>query len=293
MPFHHFVVNFINQQASAEERELLQGFPADQGYLNLVTSLAVSAVQGLNTGKVPIFAISGSQGTGKSTLAHALQCLMQKKYGAEAVVLSLDDFYLTRDERLRLANEIHPLLQTRGVPGTHDYLGFYQALQSLQAGRSVDLPVFDKACDDRVSRTRYVSSTDLIICEGWCWGARPEPEVSLRLPINELEKEQDGSGRWRHFVNRHLSLYQGLFSQDFMVYLQAPAMEQVFAWRWQQEKELREATNSSNTMNKAQVIEFIQFYERLTRWMFLDMPQHSNLTVKLDELHRVSQLNTR
>ena len=98
MPFHHFVVNFINQQASAEERELLQGFPADQGYLNLVTSLAVSAVQGLNTGKVPIFAISGSQGTGKSTLAHALQCLMQK-YGAEAIVLSLDDFYLTRDER--------------------------------------------------------------------------------------------------------------------------------------------------------------------------------------------------
>ena len=50
MPFSHFVVNFINQQASAEEREL-QGFPADQGYLNLVTSLAVSAVQGLNTGK--------------------------------------------------------------------------------------------------------------------------------------------------------------------------------------------------------------------------------------------------
>jgi hypothetical protein len=46
-------------------------------------------------------------------------------------------------------------------------------------------------------------------------------------------------------------------------------------------------------MNKAQVIEFIQFYERLTRWMFIDMPQHSNLTVKLDELHRVSQLNTR
>jgi len=35
-------------------------------------------------------------------------------------VLSLDDFYLGHAARLQLARDIHPLLATRGVPGTHD-----------------------------------------------------------------------------------------------------------------------------------------------------------------------------
>ena len=35
-------------------------------------------------------------------------------------MLSLDDLYLPKAERLRLARDVHPLLATRGVPGTHD-----------------------------------------------------------------------------------------------------------------------------------------------------------------------------
>ena len=34
--------------------------------------------------------------------------------------VSIDDYYFSKNKRLQLSKHIHPLLQTRGVPGTHD-----------------------------------------------------------------------------------------------------------------------------------------------------------------------------
>src|SRR5690606_12103429 len=67
-----------------------------------------------------VVGISGSQGSGKSTLAALLVLLLRELMGLRAVNLSIDDFYLTRARRRDLARDIHPLLATRGVPGTHD-----------------------------------------------------------------------------------------------------------------------------------------------------------------------------
>src|SRR4051812_33755031 len=66
-----------------------------------------------------ILGISGLQGSGKSTLATELIDAARRR-GWSAVSLSLDDVYLTRAERESLARAVHPLLRTRGVPGTHD-----------------------------------------------------------------------------------------------------------------------------------------------------------------------------
>ena len=44
----------------------------------------------------------------------------RRKRGIPTEVLSLDDFYLGRRDRAALARDVHPLLATRGVPGTHD-----------------------------------------------------------------------------------------------------------------------------------------------------------------------------
>src|SRR6187402_352808 len=66
-----------------------------------------------------ILGISGLQGSGKSTLAASL-IEAAKERGWSAVSLSLDDVYLTRAEREALGRQVHPLLRTRGVPGTHD-----------------------------------------------------------------------------------------------------------------------------------------------------------------------------
>ena len=60
--------------------------------------------------------INGCQGSGKSTLTHFIAEYLRAEYQLNVVVMSLDDFYLTREKRNELANDIHPLLATRGVP---------------------------------------------------------------------------------------------------------------------------------------------------------------------------------
>ena len=76
-----------------------------------------------------LIGVNGSQGSGKSTLASLLVQLLAKNFGLKAVDLSIDDFYLTREARLSLASQIHPLFETRGVPGTHDVTLMCETLQ--------------------------------------------------------------------------------------------------------------------------------------------------------------------
>ena len=81
-----------------------------------------------------------------------------------------------------------------------------------------------------------------------------------------------------------------MFNQDFTVFLQVPSLNQVFLWRWQQEQDMARGVGTAETMNQQQVREFIQFYERLTRWMLLDMPKRSDLTVTLNKEHLIAKV---
>ena len=66
------------------------------------------------------FILSGSQGSGKSTLGKLLKLVIEKYYKKKVMLISIDDYYLSKNERLNLSKKIHPLLLIRGVPGTHD-----------------------------------------------------------------------------------------------------------------------------------------------------------------------------
>ena len=74
----------------------------------------------LRTEITQVIGINGSQGSGKSTLADYLCMSIKQNFEIRTISLSLDDFYLTKEERNQLAKNIHPLLAQRGVPGTHD-----------------------------------------------------------------------------------------------------------------------------------------------------------------------------
>ena len=74
-------------------------------------------VAGWSQNQPIVLGINGGQGTGKSTMAAFLKELLEDEYGKRVAVLSIDDFYLTRSERGRLAAEVHPLLATRGSAG--------------------------------------------------------------------------------------------------------------------------------------------------------------------------------
>lgn len=248
-----------------------------------------------------VIGINGSQGSGKTTLANFLSLLLEQAAGLRSVVMSIDDFYLTRDERLRLGETVHPLLVTRGVPGTHDVDLARGVLGAIAAGETgVRIPRFDKAIDDRMPEHAWTVLDEPVtfaVFEGWCVGCRAQPEAALAEPVNELEATEDRDGRWRRFVNEQLAgSYDALFSAlDRLVMLRAPSFDRVFEWRLQQEDELIAARAASGgashrTMSPDAVRRFIAHYERLTRYMLEDLPSRADAVVPVDEGHRMCGL---
>lgn len=249
-----------------------------------------------------VIGINGAQGSGKSTLTRLLQTLLEAGFGLRAAGLSIDDIYLTRSERERLARTVHPLLITRGVPGTHDVgLGIrtIEALKRAGPGDRIPIPVFDKAIDDRLPPEQWPvweGRCDLVLFEGWCVGAVPESEERLEEPVNDLEREEDPDGRWRRYVNDQLKgPYQALFALlDRLLMLKVPSMECVFRWRLQQERHLaaqiQNQTARLRLMDEAQLRRFIQHYERLTRWMLEEMPARADVVLHLGEDHQIHRI---
>lgn len=238
-----------------------------------------------------VVGICGAQGSGKSTLAATLAHRLGQS-GQRVATLSLDDLYKTRAERQRMAREVHPLFATRGVPGTHDVALGLETIAALERGEAAPLPRFDKAVDDRAPRETWPlapSGTQVLLLEGWCVGARPQADVSV--PVNALEEVEDPQGLWRTHANAALAGdYQQLFARlDLLVLLAAPGWDVVARWREQQEAELRQRGGSA-VMTPAEVLRFIQHYERLTHWILEEMPDRADLTVRLGENREVLSL---
>jgi D-glycerate 3-kinase len=234
--------------------------------------------------------LCGAQGSGKSTAAAVLAALLAREE-LPAIALSIDDFYLPRVERAALAARVHPLLATRGVPGTHDVELAQATIDSLAGGEAVLLPAFDKARDDRRPRREWRAATGplrVVILEGWCVGARPQDTAALATPVNALERDEDPRGIWRGHVNQALAgPYRGLFERlSPLVLLEAPSFEVVHGWRAEQEHKLRdsllhEGGDASRLMDDAAIARFIAHYERVTRHILAEMPARADHVIRL------------
>jgi len=254
----------------------------------------------LQTDHIPVIGISGSQGSGKSTFTTLLSNLLEEAYGYRVACFSIDDFYHTRIKREKLSRDIHPLLITRGVPGTHDVdlgMNTLTALQNAKDHSQTFIPVFDKSIDDRKFPKDwkiYKGRPDIILFEGWCVGAVPESSEKLIIPVNDLERRYDQSATFRTYVNNQLSGdYQKWFSLiDFLIMLKVPSFDLVYEWRLLQEKKLADAirydTNTKKSlkiMSEDEIIYFIRHYERITRHMLEEMSDRSNLVLTMAEDH--------
>lgn len=244
-----------------------------------------------------VLGISGLQGSGKSTLAAHL---VANAPDLATVSLSLDDFYYTRAERQELAARVHPLLATRGVPGTHDLALLHATLDALahtRATRPAHIPRFDKAEDDRLPADQWTTvprPPRLIVLEGWCLDLPPQPQAALREPVNALERDADPDGRWRRYVNAQLAgPYAAVWQRlDYRVLLQAPGFEVVMAWRGQQERELA-LRHPSLTMDADALAHFIAHYERLSRHAHAVLPARADAVVVLDARRVVLEVRWR
>ena len=234
--------------------------------------------------------IGGGQGAGKSTLGRLLT-EAGKLSGLRTCVLSIDDFYLPQADRQALGRRVHPLLATRGPPGTHDIALCHSVLDALPYAHEVDVPVFDKGRDDRTGMRTVPGYVDVVVLEGWCVGARPSPPELLAKPVNSLERDRDPHSAWRNHINDALGagyadLFKGLES---LVYLQAPDMAAVRRWRLQQEKERPPELR----MTATEVDRFVQHYDRITLAMMRDLPYRAEVVVALDQYHKVANLTFR
>ena len=249
--------------------------------------------------KQPYFVgLAGGQGTGKTTISSLLEIILRKYFKLNVFKISIDDFYRTRKERFNLSKKVHPLLMTRGVPGTHDIkimLDFFRKSKTKKF-KSFKLPKFNKAIDDRCKKNQWYTikkRPDVVIFEGWCVGARAEKNSTIKKSINSLEKTNDAQLIWRNYVNKQLKTkYKKLYDQlDCLVYLKAKNFSLLQKWRLIQEKKLwlknKNKKTNNKIMSKGDVINFMQTYQRVTQNMFKFAPRYASIILNLNSNHQI------
>ena len=189
------------------------------------------------------------------------------------------------------------MLLTRGVPGTHDInmmLNFFKK-SKIKKFKRLKLPTFNKAIDDRFNKKKWYdlkNKPDVIIFEGWCVGAKSENSITLKRTINSMEKLKDQRQIWRKYVNQQLKTkYKNLYSQlNCLIYLKAKNFSLLQKWRLKQERKLwlKSKKNSKlKIMNRGDVINFMQTYQRITQNMFRYMPKYASIIFNLNSNHQI------
>jgi len=257
-------------------------------------------VKKIDKKKPLIIGLAGGQGSGKTTISSILTLILQKYFKLNVFKISIDDFYKTRKDRKLLSKNRHPLLMTRGVPGTHDVdlmLNFFKQIKDKNF-KSLRIPTFNKAIDDRCAKSLWYkikTKPDVVIFEGWCVGARPQLNSQLKKPINSLEKIYDQGAKWRTYVNNQLKTkYKTLFMQlDGLLYLKAKNFSLLREWRLKQERKLWVQTKNKKNlkiMSSGDVINFMQTYQRITQQMFKDAIKNSSVIMNLNSNHQIEKI---
>ena len=247
-----------------------------------------------------IVGLGGGQGTGKTTITSIISIILKKYFKLNVFKISIDDFYKTRKERFLLSKKLHPLLMSRGVPGTHDInimLDFFKKVKKSKF-KSLRLPKFNKAIDDRCKKKLWYlikKRPDVIIFEGWCVGARAEKNNTLKKAINSLEKIDDLKLVWRKFVNQQLkSKYKKLYNHlNTLLYLKVKNFSLLQRWRLKQEKKLwlkNKKLSNNKIMSKKEVIRFMQTYQRVTQNMIKGAPKYASIILNLNSNHQIKSI---
>ncbi|KDN62538.1 hypothetical protein CSUB01_02255 [Colletotrichum sublineola] len=225
-----------------------------------------------------VLGLSGLQGSGKSTWAAAKQ---------------LSQTHSTRNTlvALRESNPCNGLFRTRGQPGTHDEAlarhFFDDVFNTSPAEGTIKWPAFDKSLfggeGGRVPIDKWETvprspPLEVLIFEGWCLGFQPLSDAEVeqkwlkakeQASTNNSENPQFStmtlaSHALEHLlvVNKNLQRYcdsfMGPWRFDAFLHLSTDQLINVYHWRLDQEKALREKKGTG--MTDAEVVRFVQGY---------------------------------
>ena len=249
-------------------------------------------------GKTLILGLSGSQGSGKTTVTGILQIILKKFFKKNIYIISIDDFYKTLRDRNRMSQQKHSLFKTRGVPGTHDInliKNFFISVKRKKF-KKIKLPKFNKSIDDRSKKNYWHNINkrpEIIILEGWCVGAKPQIISSLRKPVNILERHEDKDLIWRKYANEKLKKeYKEVFAMiDYFIFMKVPNFKIVFKWRLLQENKLRKKLHyKKKIMTYSAIKRFIMFYQRITLQMMKDLSRSASIVLLLKKNHEIKRV---
>ena len=249
-------------------------------------------------GRTLILGLSGSQGSGKTTVTGILQIILKKFFKKNIYIISIDDFYKTLRDRNRMSQQKHSLFKTRGVPGTHDInliKNFFISVKRKKF-KKIKLPKFNKSIDDRSKKNYWHNINkrpEIIILEGWCVGAKPQINSSLRKPVNILEKYEDKDLIWRKYANEKLKKeYKEIFAMiDYFIFMKVPNFKIVFKWRLLQESKLRKKLHyKKKIMTYSAIKRFIMFYQRITLQMMKDLSKSASIVLLLKKNHEIKRV---
>ena len=258
-----------------------------------INQYIVPIIKNINDSKNDKFIIAGSQGSGKSTLTAVLKLVLEKFYKKKVMLLSIDDYYLSKNKRLKLSKKIHPLLITRGVPGTHNIAALRKDIINFQKKKfPIVAPLFNKLKDDISSKKKIIKKAEILLLEGWCCGSSPISREYLFKNINRLESTLDKNKVWRQYYNSQLQKdYKKVFSLfDQQIYIQAPSFTYILKWRYAQEKRNALKSKDKKFMKKTDLRKFIQHYEKLTKWMIKTMPAKADMLIKIDKNQKIKKV---
>ncbi|KAI4286880.1 MAG: hypothetical protein L6R35_003864 [Caloplaca aegaea] len=217
--------------------------------------------------------INGVQGIGKTSLVSAIaDRLEEAPHHLHTVVLSLDDFYLTHQDQLKLAarHRDNPLVQHRGQPSTHDLDLAVSVLSSFRARRDLRIPTYDKSAfngqGDRVQKAKWLKigggqerSIDLVILEGWCLGFRALDDANLAACWKQALKLLQGSHTYRGRLGHHrfvdLQFVNEALKEYDVITDDAEDLQYVYEWRLEQEAGLRRSKGSG--MTDQEIVNFV------------------------------------
>ena len=258
-----------------------------------INQYIVPIIKNINDSKNDKFIIAGSQGSGKSTLTAVLKLVLEKFYKKKVMLLSIDDYYLSKNKRLKLSKKIHPLLITRGVPGTHNIAALRKDIINFQKKKfPIVAPLFNKLKDDISSKKKIIKKAEILLLEGWCCGSTPINREYLFNNINHLESTLDKNKLWRQYYNSQLQKdYKKVFSLfNQQIYIQAPSFTYILKWRYAQEKSNALKSKDEKFMKKTDLRKFIQHYEKLTKWMIKTMPAKADMLIKIDKNQKIKKV---
>ncbi|MGY8813117.1 MAG: hypothetical protein ACKVHQ_00155 [Gammaproteobacteria bacterium] len=230
-----------------------------------------------------VVGINAPQGGGKTTLTSYL-VQMFNWCNLKAVTLSIDDFYLKREDQVRIAQEHRDniYLQQRGYPGTHDIeLGVetFSLLKNPQNTQTLALPRYDKSRHrgqgDRADKESWPNTqlpVDIILFEGWMLGFQALPPDQIEdkklLKINTLLEKYH---KWHQFL-------------DSFVYLYPEDVDYVVEWRIEAEERMKAKGFTGMTTSEVREYaeKFLPAYRLYSPSLIRNTPTTKNfITIKI------------